>query len=497
MTTSWRLAFSLVLAGSGLALQLGCSGGGDAGSGGGGMGAGGGATPGDVYEFPSRFDAGRSAVSHTGQTLRHVLIEDLERYVGALTEAVDGGGTPPQTQAEVVAALQFFYDFDGATGGAELHGVTTTPAPLQAVYDDISSGKSLREKMAGNDGSTDHADWDGGAFVGWRAPDIAAHGGSLDSPEGLLLAMFNTLGRYVEQRLQAGPAMEPGTTMPIPQVHVTTTGIDLQQLIQKFLLMGVAYSQGADDYLDDDVDGKGLSSPNTQEEGEPYTLLGHHFDEGFGYFGAARDYLAYSDEEIAAEGGRSDWQGHHDSDGDGAIDLAREHNWGASVNAAKRDLGAGGSTDFTTQAMRSFIDGRALILAAGESLTADELSTLRVHAETAVAAWENAIVATVVHYINDTIADTEAIDADPAAYVFVDHAKHWSEMKGFALGLQFNPRSKIAGADFAELHGLMGDQPVLATATPMERAAYVTSLQMARDLIGQRYGFTAAQLEGW
>ncbi|MCA9625143.1 MAG: hypothetical protein KC731_39235, partial [Myxococcales bacterium] len=75
----------------------------------------------------------------------------------------------------------------------------------------------------------------------------------LDSPEGLLLAMFNTLGRYVEQRLQTGPAMEPGTTMPIPQVYVTTTGIDLQQLIQKFLLMGVAYSQGADDYLDDDV----------------------------------------------------------------------------------------------------------------------------------------------------------------------------------------------------------------------------------------------------
>ena len=115
----------------------------------------------------------------------------------------------------------------------------------------------------------------------------------------------------------------------------------------------------------------------------------------------------------------------------------------------------------------------------------------------AVDAWEAAIAATVVHYINDTIADTEAIDDDPGNYSFLDHAKHWSEMKGFALGLQYNPRSKLSATDFAQVHVLIGDRPVLATATAVQRQAYVTSLIAARDIFQTSYGFSVANVEGW
>ena len=38
-------------------------------------------------------------------------------------------------------------------------------------------------------------------------------------------------------------------------VHITAEGLDLQQLTQKFLLGAVNFSQGTDDYLDDDIDG--------------------------------------------------------------------------------------------------------------------------------------------------------------------------------------------------------------------------------------------------
>ena len=51
---------------------------------------------------------------------------------------------------------------------------------------------------------------------------------------------------------------------------------------------------------------------------------------GFGYFGAARSYDTWTNDEIADI---------MDDDGDGAIDLKHEYSYGHSVNAAKRDEG--------------------------------------------------------------------------------------------------------------------------------------------------------------
>jgi len=472
------------------------------GSGTGGSGVGGG-TGGavsfdDPYDFESRFEPGVSAVSYSGQTFRHALIESMDNYIAGLTQRIDGSQNPPQTQAELVAALDYYYAFDDASSGADTHGVTTMPGAAQSTWADISSGKDLQGKFAGNDSSTDHRDWDDGvSFAGWS--DLTINGNAaVDSPEALLRAFFNTLGSLVEDRVNGSIPDEPGTTTGIAEVYVTADGRDLKQLIQKFALMSITYSQTADDYLDDATVDKGLLASNAQDGDNPYSGLGHAWDEGFGYFGAARDYSLYTDDEIAASGmGRMDWQGSHDTDGDGSIDLLRELNWGASVNAAKRDLGSDASamTDFTKEAFDAFVAGRALILMADDDLTPAQLTELTGYAETAVGAWEKAIVATIIHYINDTIADTEAVGG--ASYSFLDHAKHWSEMKGFALGLQFNPKSELSDTDFATLHTLMGDAPVLADATPTERTAYVLSLTQARDILANAYGFATVNVENW
>ena len=51
-----------------------------------------------------------------------------------------------------------------------------------------------------------------------------------------------------------------------------------------------------------------------------------------------------------------------------------------------------------------------------------------------------------------TIADLNNIGTDDFSYS--DLAKHWSEMKGFALGLQFNRLSPVTDEQFApRLHG--------------------------------------------
>jgi hypothetical protein len=297
------------------------------------------------------------------------------------------------------------------------------------------------------------------------------------------------------------PGAEQVAENEIP-VYVADNGTDLNQLIQKFLLMAVPYSQAADDYLDEN---KGLATDNVsgaKEGTKPYTNLEHQFDEGFGYFGAARDYLAYSDDEIASKGGREAWQGQYDTDGDGEIDLLSEKNFGNSVNAAKRDRGSkdnAAATDYTKQAMDAFLKGRKLINDnAGMDLTEEQMTELLEYRDEALDAWERGVVATVIHYINDVTADLGALGTDDFNYI--NTAKHFSEMKGFALGLQFNPYSPIAGenaekfAKFVELHTLFKDAPVLAEA---DVADYLVDLKAARDLLQEVYGFDAENVEGW
>ena len=101
-----------------------------------------------------------------------------------------------------------------------------------------------------------------------------------------------------------------------------------------------------------------------------------------------------------------------------------------------------------------------------------------------------------VHYINDTLADMEKFDTND--YSFATHAKHWAEMKGFALGLQFNPHSPLqTGTLFADLHNHMGDAPVLENATAQEIADYKAALESARELIRTAYGFAEANANNW
>jgi hypothetical protein len=267
-------------------------------------------------------------------------------------------------------------------------------------------------------------------------------------------------------------------------VYVTPEGQDLSQLLEKFIRGAVNFSQGSDDYLDDDTEDKGLLTSHAQGD-SAYTDLEHAWDEGFGYFGAARNYGDWTDVDIADVG-------HMDVDGDGSIDLLTEVNWGHSINAAKRDKGAVAATDFTQQAWDGFYGGRQLLSeTAGTDLTDTQLDELRAFRDDAVAGWENGISATCVHYINDVLQDMAVMD-DDSTYSFANHAQHWSELKGFALGLQFNPTSPLSDEDFTHLHTLIGDAPVLGDASATDQADYADALIEARGVLMDAYGFDGA-----
>ncbi|MEZ4251122.1 MAG: DUF4856 domain-containing protein [Polyangiales bacterium] len=448
-----------------------------------------------TYAFESRFEAGASSVSYDGQTFRHLLIEDLKAFVGRLGNLVDADSSGLfDTEEEVVAALDFYFAFDDSSAEESLL-FSTEPVSLQSTWGDVSSGKDLVAKLAGNDASTDHLAWEAGDFAGWSTE---LGGVTVESPETFVRAMFAALAQNAVARANGeqprGPA---GEELP---VYVLDSGLDLQQLIQKFLLVAITFSQGTDDYLDDDVDAKGLLSPNTRDGEALYTALEHAWDEGFGYFGAARDFDLYTDDEVAAAGGRADWQIVHDTNGDCRIDLLSEVNFGASTNAAKRDRGATTEIDLGGDAFDAFVAGRRLITETEGELSAEQLTTLRGYRDTIVSAWEKAYAATAVHYINDVLADMDAFGTE--TYVFADHAKHWAELKGFALAFQFNPRSPLLEMDrgmrgFDRLHGFLGDAPVLAAAGETAVADYRTALEDARALLAEAYAFAAEDVAAW
>lgn len=440
----------------------------------------------DTYTFDSKFITGESSVSYSGQIARHALIAELNHYIGnQLEDDLSPSNGTLTTKEQVLDKLNSFF----RTTEEQYDGFPITfmaDTKQENIANISSSHKNLIGKIAGNikEASTQHKDWST-EFAGWGAKGST-------TPEGLIDIYFNQLADNAEQLLS-------GNTRGVSKVYLNKDGTDLKQLIQKFLLMAVTYSQGTDDYLDADVDGKGLKSDFNQDGSKAYSVLEHQFDEGYGYFGASREYLAYNDNELsgkAGEGDRADWNNNHDTNGDGEFDLTSEVNFGNSVNAAKRDRGTVGNampTDYTKQVMEAFIEGRKIINDnAGVALTTEQFTALIAQRDIIVDGWERAIASTVIHYINETHADLANVGT--SEFNFADAAKHFSELKGFALGLQFNPHTKITDAQFEELHTLIGDKPVLEST---DVAAYQEKLIMARGIIASALSFDAENVENW
>jgi len=457
----------------------------------------GGAVP-ATYAFEREAE---STASYTGQSTRQVLIEDLVGLLKTISDDVLAGENLDRydTADEVYALLTPLYEIGGEADPSRMipELVSDGDATLQVTYADLNDA-NLLSKTAGNDSVTDHADWTGGDFEGWASAnlnvDASGDLGAPATPEELIRAYLWTFAHQTASAATGSFPIDASTPL-----YLTPEGLDLTQLLEKFLLGAVAFSQGTDDYLDDDVEGKGLLAPNELDGDSAYTTLEHQWDEAYGYFGGARDYSSYTDEEIAGSGGRADYENsYHDSNGDGLIDLLGEFNFAASVNAAKRDLGSSESapTDFTADADQAFRTGRALITEAYEAGEDVDLAALQAQRDIVVSTWERAYAATAIHYINDVLSDMD--DIGTSDYSFADHAKHWSELKGFALGFQFNPRSPMSDADFSALHEAVGDAPVGASATdPTDDETYRAQLLDARSRIGDAYDFDEANVEGW
>ncbi len=493
------------------------------------------------YTFDSRFTEAPSSVSYGGQTFRHILISELKGYIDDGLSAdlaslnVTTGGT------EIVDKLNDDYYWFGALsgqdcpagqecmddGGADGNRPILYALPAGKIFADIGGstsikGGKLKEKIAGFDSVG--RDWqNGGLFKGWQE-------GTPTNADELVQYYFQMLQLRAESitggvvaTTAAGafdlnnPDGDAGTADSV--VFVDTQGRDINQLLQKFLLGAIAFHQATDDYLDSDVDEKGILASNTQSGSSAYSALEHAWDEGFGYYGAARALSSYRISAVSGKcaddpgcGTAGPTTSEFDADEDGAVDPNSEMHFGASINAAKRDWGVRNETTPTAiyeEASLAFRTGRAIIHSAGETLTAEELNALTFQRDIAVRKYEEAIAATAIHYINDLTADLnvwnggslEASGGNDSLTVdeYLTLAKHYSELKGFALSLQFSPHSPLTAAQFALLHQKLADKPVVPGPSVSEAAvnAYKADLIEARAILRDTYGFDSANAAAW
>ena len=466
-----------------------------------------------VYSAAGNLDGGSdNGVSYTGQTARLVLQEKLKDYMEDLVEQEGEFDT-------VSAGLRFYVTGDGVDDVN--HGFTTKggdPVIPGPTYADISSGKNLNGKIAGGNlsGGGETGKLINGEFFGWES--------GLDStplPIELVYLWMDGLANEATDGQDPTITVADGSEVNIASPMISKEGVHYRQLIQKFLSVAVNFSQGANDYLQTDF---GSESALAQYKTKTYSTGAHKFDEGFGYYGASRDLNDYADDEAAGKGGRAEYgNGYYDSNGDGLIDLTSEFVFGHAQNCAKRDRKKNAEgvpyTDFSKDAMDAFMIGRRIVEnaeIAGE-LTDAANEALQAQIKIAATTWEKCIAATVVHYINDVSADMA--DFSNGAFAdrsnFVNLAKHWGEMKGFALGLQFSPLSPFRDGstgksvtDLKRALELMGDAPMLpdgsqnGQATNAASAAdaidkYLSDLAEARTIFAEAYEFDPEVVPIW
>jgi hypothetical protein len=454
-------------------------------------------------------------VSYTGQTARQVLQLGMVGYMEALED-------DPGVSAETVkSGLNFYIKGEGADDtnhGFTVKGGTATgeeviPGP---TYGDISKGKNLDGKIAGGslEGTGETGKLIEDEFFGWVT-------GMDSTPLPIELVDYWMDGLAAEATDGVAPTVKvaDGTEVPIDTPMISATGVHYRQLIQKFLSVAVNFSQGTNDYMQADF----ANQLGEEKPGKGYSAGAHNFDEAFGYYGASRDINDYTDDEAAGKGELPYGYGYYDSNGDGLIDLRGEYVFGHSQNCAKRDRKKNDEgiayTDFSKAAMDAFLLGRRILENAEEAgeLTTEAAAALQAQITIAALTWEKCIAATVVHYINDVSDDMAEFSGGAYADLsnFTTLAKHWGEMKGFALGLQFSPISPfrtedtgVSVTDLKRVLSLMGDAPVLAdgsqggqaTAASSAEAAietYLSGLLEARDILEQAYELDPEVVAGW
>ena len=347
--------------------------------------------------------------AYTGQIARHVLHNSAKKLVSR-------GASLEQTKAY----------FNGKEPGRVIvDPVSKDGFPvLQAHVDKISKGKNLSGK----------------AYKGL----ISGMPGGLTGAELLDLL------------LEKAAATEKGFD-PL-------TGYDYTQLVSKFTMGAVFYNQAVDNYLDEKLGANVNPNNKAYKEGKAYTGKEHVWDEAFGYFGAPAHTMTLTAAEVyGIAKQKADSFDKADYNNDGKVSLVTEMAYAHAYYAASFDKG--GKTKYLHTIVQAFLDGRNLISSAnGEALTTGQRSELMGYAGIIKSQWQRLIAEAVFKYAGSVYGDIEKLETiieanGDAVKAYRNYAKHWGELKGFALALEAGGVN--LGETGVKLNRLLGYSPVL------------------------------------
>ena len=251
-------------------------------------------------------------------------------------------------------------------------------------------------------------------------------------------------------------------------------GYDYPQLISKFIMGAVFYNQAVDNYLDEKLSATKKPNDKPYKKGAAYTGKEHSWDEAWGYFGAPAHVMSLSAKqvyEIAKKGSKSKPKSnaleYADANNDGKVSLYGEMTHAPAYYAASFDKG--GKTSYLKNISQAFLEGRQLLASAkGAKLSDAQRATLRKHAATIEGNWEKSLAEAVFKYAGSVYNDVTKLEELVASNsdtkkAFRTYAKHWGELKGFALSLQTGKYN--LGETGTKLNRLIGMGPLLMNAS--------------------------------
>lgn len=374
-----------------------------------------------------------NSVSYSGQIARHALHDSLKKAAGK----GDGGANA----AEVEAMLLAF--FNGSDADLDIMAPASKDGyPVkQATVNAISKGKNISGKF-----------YDG-AMPAWP--------GDVTGKEAVL--------HMIKHAAQSNGGFD------------AENGMDWGQLISKYTMGAMMYNQAVDNYLDEKLEADNKPNNKPYKDGAYYTGKEHSWDEAFGYWGGPAHTLSLSPEQAYGIAKQKDLAA-ADSNGDGVVDLKSEHVFGPAYYAAGADKGGTKTTNYMHTIMQAFVDGRKLITSAnGEALTDAQRAELKGYAATIESEWEKVLAEATFKYAGSVYKDISkmgSLEGEELAKAYRNYAKHWGELKGFAMALQAGKNN--LGKTAVDLNRLIGYGPVTLDNT------YVTGVDADGNFLRDR-----------
>ena len=354
----------------------------------------------------------KDSTSYTGQVARHVLHNSLKKLAGK------GNGNP---NPELKATMMSYYSSKDA--GRKIIDPSSKGEfkVKQTMVDEISKGKNLKGKT----------------YKGL----VNGFPGQMSGPE-----VFEFL---IDKASSSNKGFDP------------VTGYNYPQLISKFMMGAVFYSQAVDNYLDEKMGADNKPNNKPYKKGAHYTGKEHSWDEAFGYFGAPAHAMALNAKQAYGIAKRKDIKV-ADANGDGVVDLKTEMTFAHAYYAADSDKAG---TKYMHTIVDAFIKGRQLIRDAdGAALTDQQRAKLMSYVKVIKTNWERVIAEAAFKYAGSCYKDLEKLRTivesnGDASKAFAAYGKHWGELKGFLMALETSGRS--LGEAGVRMNRLVGYGPVL------------------------------------